>query len=137
MATTTQPYNKGKKRSIKGFIKTPLLFNYYFTIAKMAFMVLVPVVLLILPSDFFDSGQSLCLSRLLLDMECFACGMTRAIMHLIHLDFETAYSYNFLSFIVFPLLCILWSQWFIKELKRYKQLKLELQSRNAITNSEA
>ena len=61
-------------------------------------------ILLFLPKDFFDSGQSVCLSVVLIDMECYACGMTRAIQHLIHFDFEQAAHYNKLSFIVFPLL---------------------------------
>jgi hypothetical protein len=41
------------------------------------------------------------------------CGMTRAVQHLIHLDFETAYHFNKLSFVVFPLLIgmILWELW--------------------------
>jgi hypothetical protein len=62
------------------------------------------IVLLILPSTFFDSGQSICLSKVAFDVECYGCGMTRAIQHLIHLEFETAAHYNKLSFIVLPLL---------------------------------
>lgn len=93
-------------------------------------MVVVPLTLLALPADFFDSGQSLCLSRLVLDMECFACGMTRSIMHLIHLEFKTAYSFNPLGFIVLPLLCIVWIQWFFKEMKQYRRLKHDVQNRN-------
>jgi hypothetical protein len=67
----------------------------------------IPIVLLILPSDFFDSGQSICLSVLLFKMECYACGMTRACMHLIHFEFVDAYFYNPLAFIVVPLLTLL------------------------------
>jgi hypothetical protein len=59
--------------------------------------------LLFLPKDYFDTGQSVCVSVLLFDFNCFGCGMTRAIQHLIHLDFEGAYCYNKLSFIVLPL----------------------------------
>jgi hypothetical protein len=33
--------------------------------------------------------------------------MTRAIQHLIHFDFEGAYSYNKLAFIVFPMFFVL------------------------------
>ncbi|MBC7411702.1 MAG: DUF2752 domain-containing protein, partial [Bacteroidia bacterium] len=68
---------------------------------------LIPIVLLILPAYFFDTGQSVCLSVLLLDQTCYSCGMTRAIQHLIHLDFKTAYTLNKISFIVFPLLTVL------------------------------
>jgi hypothetical protein len=61
------------------------------------------ITLLVLPADYFDEGQALCLSVLLLDRECYGCGMTRAIQHLIHLDFAEAWSYNKMSYIVLPL----------------------------------
>jgi hypothetical protein len=69
-------------------------------------LLLTPVILLILPSNFFDEGQSICLSYLLFDTECYACGLTRAIQHLIHFDFSIAYEYNKLSIIVFPFLML-------------------------------
>lgn len=59
----------------------------------------------------------MCLSKVLAGMECYGCGMTRAIMHLIHLDFTEAYQYNKLSFIVLPLLSFLGYQAFVKEVK--------------------
>ena len=84
---------------------------------KFIFIVLlvIPVLLLLLPSSFFDSGESVCLSVSLFSKECYACGMTRAIQHLIHLDFVIAYQFNKLSIIVFPLLVIS----YFKELKKY------------------
>lgn len=77
-------------------------------------LISMPIILLLLPSDFFDIGQSLCLSKLLFNKHCWGCGMTRAIQHLIHFDIDLAYSYNKLSFIVLPLLIILC----IKEIRR-------------------
>ncbi len=77
-------------------------------------LILVPIILIILPSTFFDSGDSLCLSIVIFDRECFGCGMTRAIQHLIHLDFSAAYQFNKLSLLVVPLLIIT----YIKEIKR-------------------
>jgi hypothetical protein len=68
------------------------------------------MVLLILPADFFDEGQSICISVLLFDETCFGCGMTRAIQHLIHFNFFTAYSYNKLAIIVLPLLVYVWGK---------------------------
>ncbi len=61
------------------------------------------IILLILPADYFDHGRATCVSVILFDMECYGCGMTRAIQHLLHLDFQSAWTYNKLSFIVFPL----------------------------------
>jgi hypothetical protein len=81
-------------------------------------LLLLPLVLIILPADFFDSGQSVCVSVLLFDQECYGCGMTRGIQHLLHLDFLTAYEFNKLSLIVLPLLVYLW----FNELRKIKKL---------------
>ncbi len=95
------------------------LFNYI----KLGGLILVPIVLLILPSTFFDTGQSLCLSVLLLDMECYGCGLTRAVQHLIHLEFATAYEYNKMVVLVFPILVWLWIGTLREEYQTYQQLK--------------
>jgi hypothetical protein len=71
---------------------------------KISGWVIIPMALLILPADFFDSGKSICLSVLLFDETCYGCGMTRAIQHLVHLNFSLAAHYNKISFIVLPLL---------------------------------
>jgi len=90
-------------------------------IAKMIGMIIIPIILLLLPASFFDTGRSICLSVLLLDMECYACGMTRGIMHLIHLDFHTAWEYNKLSYIVFPILSWVYAKEFLDTLQEYKR----------------
>jgi len=97
--------------------------RFAFTISKLIFIVVTPVILLILPADFFDKGRSICLSQLLFGVECFACGLTRGIMHLIHLDFENAFAYNMGSFIILPLMIVVWVQWFFKELRIYKKMR--------------
>ena len=84
-------------------------FRFYFT-----FLIVMPLVLIILPSTFFDNGDSICLSVLFFDSECYACGMTRSIQHLIHLEFTDAFHFNRLSVIVLPLLMIS----YIKEFRR-------------------
>ncbi|HKK87488.1 MAG TPA: DUF2752 domain-containing protein [Saprospiraceae bacterium] len=71
-------------------------------------IVIAPVVLIFLPKDYFNTGQSICVSQLLFDLECYACGMTRAVMHMIHFDFQSAWEFNKLAFLVFPLLIPLW-----------------------------
>ena len=98
----------------------------YCKIALLFFLVAVPFTLLILPANFFDNGKPICLSQILAGRECFGCGMTRGIMHLIHLELEEAFAYNMLSFIVLPLLGLIWLQWFIKELKLYKLTKKKM-----------
>lgn len=71
---------------------------------KIGGIVAIPLVLLALPANFFDSGESVCLSHVLFDMDCYGCGITRAIQHLIHLEWQSAWEFNKLSFIVLPLL---------------------------------
>lgn len=73
-----------------------------------AVMILTPVVLLVLPVNYFDNGTTLCPSKRFFDIECPGCGMTRAIMHLIHFDLESALYYNSLSLIVAPVLAAWW-----------------------------
>jgi hypothetical protein len=92
----------------------------YILFVKLAGMVVIPLVLIILPANFFDKGQSLCLSVLLADTTCPGCGLTRAIQHLIHFDFSIAYHFNKMSFIIFPLLVYLWIKEFFIILKKYK-----------------
>jgi len=94
--------------------------SYYFLVAKTSGFILLPLVLLLLPANFFDEGQSLCLSKLLAGIECYGCGMTRAIMHLIHLDFSAAYQFNKLAFVTFPVLSFLWGQAFFKDIRILK-----------------
>ncbi len=105
------------------FLPLTMKFKYYFTIAKLLFIVLLPLTLLILPGNFFDDGQSICLSKVFFDFECYACGMTRACQHLIHFEFEEAFMYNMGSFIVLPLLGVVWIQWLIKEWKTLNRLR--------------
>ena len=71
-------------------------------------MIITPLVLVFLPSDFFDHGQAICPSVIFFDTECFGCGTTRATMRLIHLDFKGAWQFNKLSFIVVPYLIYLY-----------------------------
>ena len=87
---------------------------------KLILLILIPIMLLILPANFFDNGKSVCLSVMLLDIECYGCGITRAIMHLIHFDFQDALYYNSLSFIVLPLLIYVWQDIFRKGIKQLK-----------------
>ena len=78
------------------------------------FLIVIPFIFIFLPKDFFNSGESICLSIVFFNKECYGCGMTRAIQHLIHLDFNGAYQLNKLSFFVLPTLIYL----LLKEIKK-------------------
>lgn len=85
-------------------------------------LIIVPMVLLILPADFFDNGQSICLSVLILDKECYGCGITRAIQHLIHFDFKAAAAFNKLAFIITPILLYFWFDQLKQTIKKIKTI---------------
>ncbi|MGB3547143.1 MAG: DUF2752 domain-containing protein [Saprospiraceae bacterium] len=71
---------------------------------ELGVLIVVPVVLLVLPADYFDTGESVCLSVVLLDTECYGCGITRSVMHLIHGNLTESLYYNYLGVVVTPLL---------------------------------
>ena len=102
-------------------VSTIQRFNKPLLWLRLALYIILPIVLLLLPSDFFDDGPPMCLSVLLADMECYGCGLTRGMMHLIHFEFVDAYYFNALSFVVFPLLAFLWVRWFLRDWKRLQQ----------------
>ena len=47
--------------------------------------------------------NTLCIFKRITGKECWNCGMTRAFLSILHLNFETAYQYNPKVIIVFPL----------------------------------
>jgi hypothetical protein len=77
---------------------------------KFCGLLILAIVLVLLPADFFDGSTAICLSRVLLDMECYACGMTRACMRIIHFQFGDAWGFNPLSYLVMPLLSFMWAR---------------------------
>jgi len=77
---------------------------------KFCGLLILAMVLVLLPADFFDGGPAICLSRVLFDVECYACGMTRACMRIIHFQFYEAWSFNPLSYLVMPLLSYMWAR---------------------------
>lgn len=90
-----------------------------FSIIYFCGLLLAPIVLVILPANFFDHGPSICLSVVLLDKTCIGCGMTRAFQHIMHLDFKAGYEFNKLCVIVFPIFFIV----YLRELfKMYNKL---------------
>ena len=70
--------------------------------------IIAPFILIVMPIDFFDKGESICLSKQLAGIECYGCGLTKAIMHFIHFDFKGAWNFNQLSFLIIPMMFPLW-----------------------------
>lgn len=92
-------------RSMKSKKDTP---SYRIDCLLLILLIALPLTLLSLPASFFDTGKSICIITNFTGQSCPGCGLTRAIMHLIHLDFETAFAYNMLSFIILPIILFLW-----------------------------
>ena len=85
--------------------------NKFIIFSKKVFLLLLlggPFFLLFLPSNYFDNGESICLSVYLFDLQCLGCGLTRGVMHLIHLDFKEAWEFNKISFLVVPVGILFW-----------------------------
>ena len=78
----------------------------------LAALTIFPVLLWLLPATFFDrTGLELCPSKYFFDIECFGCGITRAVMHLHHFDWREAVYYNNLVVVVYPALVVTWFIW--------------------------
>lgn len=91
-------------------------------------LLIFPFVLWLLPATFFDNGQSICPSKVFFDIECFGCGMTRAIMHLHHLEIDEAIWYNTAVLFFYPALVVIWGFWVYKAYQRIRQQDLSASS---------
>ena len=109
------PMEMNLKRKITK-INKKLLFLY----SKLFLLILIPLTLILLPADYFDNGNSLCIHYLITGKQCYGCGITRAIQHLIHGEFTKAWQFNKLSFIVFALLLYLWLKYVVKIIQKIR-----------------
>ena len=89
----------------------------------LAALLILPIILWILPGDFFDdSGFIICPSRAFFDIECFGCGMTRAVQHMHHFQYDDAVFYNTGVLAIYPALVIIWGLWVYRAWNRIKTL---------------
>lgn len=80
--------------------------------AWFAALLLCPIVLWVLPGDIFDNtGIEICPSKAFFDFECLGCGMTRAVMHLHHFQFQDAIFFNYGVVVIYPALVVVWFMW--------------------------
>jgi len=98
MPLISLPRPEERKIDIQGWIKVGVAVS----------LVLFPLLLRLLPADFFDDGPTLCPSKRFLDLECPGCGLTRGTQHFLHGEWEVALDYNPLVVVVVPILAVVW-----------------------------
>src|SRR5579875_2087166 len=83
---------------------------------KASILLLLPVLLVLVPTSWLENRPSLCLVRTIFGIRCPGCGMSRAISCVFHGDFKKAFRYNRLVVVVFPLLCYIWLKEVVNEI---------------------
>jgi len=92
-------------------------FKNILQICKLCALFLLPFSLSMLSLDRLESKQSICLFKNLFGIECYGCGITKAVIASVQLDFIRAFTYNKLIVIVMPLIFYLWAKEIIKCVK--------------------
>ena len=69
-----------------------------------------PLLLFFLPLDFVEKAPSFCLWLWFTEDQCLGCGMGRALLNLLHLNFTQAWQLNHLVVFVAPLLVFIWAR---------------------------
>jgi hypothetical protein len=80
-------------------IKNRLLLTFYF---------IFPVVLFFIPLDWLNKQHTICLVKNIFGVNCFGCGITRAVISGIQLDFNKSFEFNKMVVIVLPMLIYVW-----------------------------
>lgn len=99
-----------------------MLKDRYKALGKVGALLLVPLLLILIPTAWLERRRSLCLFKNLTGRPCPGCGMTRAISSASHGNFKQAFSYNKLVVIVLPILSYKWLQEMTKTYRRYRAL---------------
>ena len=99
---------------------------------KLGVCVAIPIALVAIPTSLVESGRSICLFKNLIGHECPGCGITRAISCVFHGQFARAIEFNKLVIVVFPLLCLVWLKYALKELRNVRQRLAKRQPEQAM-----
>jgi len=97
--------------------------NYRYTlqIGKLCMLFSLPFILSILSLDKLEGEHSICLFKNLFGIECYGCGITKAVIASVQLDFVRAFKYNKLIVIVMPLMVYLWAKEIVQCIKTLKK----------------
>jgi len=76
-------------------------------INKIVIFLIINIILLFvlysIPINNIPLFDNICLYKSIFGIECWNCGMTRAFLYTLHLDFETAIKFNSNVIFVFPI----------------------------------
>ena len=86
--------------------------------------IILPIILFFMPLEWLNKQHSICLIKNIFGVECYGCGITRAIISGVQLDFTKAIEYNKMVIIVLPLFIYEWFKNF--KLILNKTIKLNL-----------
>jgi hypothetical protein len=89
-------------------------------------IILAPLALFFVPMAWLTGNHSLCLIKNIFGVECFGCGITRAIVSAVQLHFAEAYHYNKLIVVVFPLLMYIWIKTLYSLVNLFKSTPMKL-----------
>jgi len=84
--------------------------NNQFKKTKGIGLFLLPILFYFIPVNKLNGLHTICLFKNITGHECYGCGITRAVLSVLHFDFYTAFCYNKLVVIVFPLLVYIWGK---------------------------
>ncbi len=86
-------------------------------ITKLLILVLIPVVLYAIPMESICNGNTICVFTNIFGVECWGCGITRAIFSALHFRFYDAWEYNPLFVVVLPLLLFFWVRGVVRQIR--------------------
>ena len=81
---------------------------------KLLLLILLPIVIYAIPAESVFNGKSICVFTNVFGVECWGCGITRAVFSALYFRFAEAWEYNRLVVIVLPLLIFEWLKTIIK-----------------------
>jgi hypothetical protein len=85
----------------------------------MGLYILFPFGFALIPASRIEASPPLCLSRLLFNLPCPGCGMTRAVSCVLHGHFRRALCHNRRVLLVLPLLAVVWWRALVAEWRRF------------------
>ena len=97
-------------------------FKNILQICKLCVLFVLPFLLSMVSLDVLERKHSICLLKNLFGIECYGCGITKAVIAAIQLDFIRAFNYNKLIVVVMPLIAYLWSKEIVKCVKKQKKM---------------